>query len=367
MDRPGVNVVAYFNHVLGLGESARQFAGALRSSGVPHSLAAIHLPPLFPRLPGAAVPWLAEADLPHDTTLVYCNPDRYGIDLDLARLPGRRLVGRWAWELSEPQPGWADAAATLTEIWTASRFVREAVSRGVGVPVRVMPVAVRCPPAPALERARWGLRADRFLFLFMFDHHSQTARKNPVGLIRAFLCAFPGPGEAELLVKSINAASAPTATTELEQAAAPHEHVHLIDAALPDPERLALLAGCDCYVSLHRSEGFGMTIAEAMGYGRPVIATAYGGCTDFYDWATGFPVCWRPTRVGSSSPAYPPDGRWAEPDVVHAAGLMRQVLEQPAAAAGRAQRAAERIATDHSPAAVGRVADQVLRRLSAAG
>src|ERR1700694_5455036 len=136
MTLTGVNLVGYLNHVLGLGESARQFEGALRAAGLPHAVAAIDLGAHAPQLPEAQTPWLADAELPFDVTVLWCNPDRYGIDVDPAALPGRRLVGRWAWELSQLPADWRAAAGWLCEIWTASRFVCDAIGAAVSTPVR---------------------------------------------------------------------------------------------------------------------------------------------------------------------------------------------------------------------------------------
>jgi glycosyltransferase involved in cell wall biosynthesis len=225
-------------------------------------------------------------------------------------------------------------------------------------------MAVEVPPVAALDRRSWNVPADRPLFLFVFDHHSIAARKNPLGLISAFANAFPDGREATLLIKSINAADLPEAAAELELAASDHPAVQVVDITLPGLERSALLAGCDCYVSLHRSEGFGMTIAEAMAYARPVIATAYGGTVDFLDASTGYLVPWSPARVGVANPVYPADSIWADPDLAHAARLMRRVVDAPNEAMALGRHAATRIATTHAPAAVGRVVAHELTRLA---
>jgi glycosyltransferase involved in cell wall biosynthesis len=359
--RPGVNIVGYLNHVLGLGESARQFAAALSSAGIPHACAALDLGQHAPRLGEEAVPWLGEAELPYRLTVLWANPDRHGLDVAPADLPGRR-VGRWAWELTSLPDSWRSEAHWFSEIWTASRFVRAAVRQAVSLPVRVIPMPVHVPARPRpLDRGRWNLGPEHSLFLYMFDYHSTAARKNPGGAIEAFSAAFPGSTNARLVIKTINAASAPEAAAELTAAAAGNPAVQVIDAALSHADCSSLLAGCDCYVSLHRSEGFGMTIAEAMGHGRPVIATDYGGCTDFLTRRTGYPVRWRAAPV-APNPVYPAGAVWAEPDVAEAARLMREVAGSPSAAAARGRRAAARIAANNSQTAVAGKLGRTLRR-----
>jgi glycosyltransferase involved in cell wall biosynthesis len=216
---------------------------------------------------------------------------------------------------------------------------------------------------PPFDRDRLRLPSDRPLFLFVFDHHSTAVRKNPRGLIDAFAAAFPDGHSGFLLIKSINAATLPEVAAELGRAASRHPAVRVVDATLTASERLSLLATCDCYVSLHRSEGFGMTIAEAMAYGRPVIATGYGGTVDFLDDTTGYLVDWKPTRVAGDNSVYPADGTWADPDLDHAAALMREVAAAPRDAQLRGARAAKRIATAHAPLAVGRALAGELARL----
>jgi glycosyltransferase involved in cell wall biosynthesis len=361
----GVNLVGYLNNVIGIGESARQFAGALEAAGVPHALAAIEPRGAeSPRVAEAHVPWLGDADLPFETTVLWCNPDRYGNDVDPGDLDAGPLIGRWAWELPELPGAWSAAAAPLDEVWTPSRFVADAVADSIDLPVRRLPPAVAAGPAPPLDRERWGIPQDGPLFAFMFDHNSTLARKNPLGLIEAYRRAFSASDGATLFIKTVNAHRAPRDAAALRRAAAGRSDVIVLDAVLTAPDRNSILAGCDAYVSLHRSEGFGMTLAEAMAFGRPVIATAFGGNLDFTTEATAFLVDATPAPVGPGVPIYPAEMVWADPDLGHAARLMRRVVDEPAEAAARGALGRELIRTQHAPGAVGAL---VARELPPAG
>jgi glycosyltransferase involved in cell wall biosynthesis len=144
-------------------------------------------------------------------------------------------------------------------------------------------------------------------------------------------------------------------------AAAGRDDIVLIDGYLPEEQRGTLLAHADCYVSLHRSEGFGLGLAESMALGTPVIATGYSGNLAFMDEDTAYLVRYEEVEVGPEAAPYPPDGRWADPDLDHAAELMRRVVDHPEEAAVKAKSAAERIATQFTPEVSGRA---IRRRLS---
>ena len=168
-------------------------------------------------------------------------------------------------------------------------------------------------------------------------------RKNPLGLIDAFTRAFPTGSGPALAIKAINGDKRPAERDRLRAAAAEHPGVHLIEHFHTASEKNALIAACDCYVSLHRSEGFGLTMAEAMWLGRPVIATGYSGNLEFTTPETAWLVDHAMCPIGSGSDPYPADGEWADPDLDHAARLMREVAEGPEEAAERAVRGAREI------------------------
>jgi len=185
-------------------------------------------------------------------------------------------------------------------------------------------------------------------------------RKNPWGLVDAFGAAF-APGEGPLLViKSINARQRPDQAERLRLHVAGAPDILLLEDYLDADDRDALVGLCDCYVSLHRSEGLGLTMAEAMAFGKPVIATGYSGNLQFMTEANSFLVPWTPTSIPAGCEPYPPGGRWAEPDLDAAAGLMRTVFEDGDLAAARGRQGAEDLRVLHSAEVAGR---QVSARL----
>ena len=220
------------------------------------------------------------------------------------------------------------------------------------------PLPVLVPPPPALGRADLGLPEDAFVFLFVFDFFSTLERKNPLGLIDAFTRAFPEPGRALLYLKSINGSRAPSDLARVREAAAGRPDIVLSDGYLEGDRLTALTALCDCYVSLHRSEGFGLTIAEAMAFGKPAIATGYCGNLAFMDAESSYLVPYELVTLDEAVGPYPPAPIWADPDLDEAARLMRHVVEQPdeARERGRARQGRRR------RAAVARAGGGVPRR-----
>jgi hypothetical protein len=357
-DALAVRVTGYLGHTLGLGAAARGYVQALDAAGVPVTTTSVPLHHL--ELP---VELAAEYGRHSFDELVHEGAHGFEIvAVNAEELPDivERLgegyfegprIGIWGWETNTIPPRWQRAFALVDEIWVYSRFMAENIGAVAPVPVIALPPPVQPPDAP-VEPLRLGVPAG-FLFLFVFDYLSTVQRKNPVGLIEAFTRAF-APGEGpQLLIKTINAPLRPLAEEEVLWAAHGRDDIHVVDRSLSAAELAGLMAACDCYVSLHRSEGFGLTMAEAMAIGKPVIATGYSGNVDFMSAHNSFLVDYELGRVGPDCEIYPPEGEWADPSVEHAMELMRHVVGDPEDAGRIGERAAADIARTLSATATG--------------
>ncbi|HEY8721617.1 glycosyltransferase [Pengzhenrongella sp.] len=351
----GVNVVGYLRAELGVGESARLMLDALAAGGIPHATASVdrHLQ----SRQGASFTEAAPG-APFDTTLMCVNADMTPtVAAAVPSLLARSYrIGMWYWEVEDFPTSQHEGFRHVDEVWVATDFVRRAIEPYSPVPVRTITPPLPRPTSVAATQGR--TRADlglpeRPTFLFSFDYLSTVERKNPWGLVDAFEAAFT-PGEGPLLViKSINADRRPDQAERLRLRVAGSKDVVLLEDYLDAADRDALVDLCDCYISLHRSEGLGLTMAEAMALGKPVIATGYSGNLQFMTDENSFLVPWTPTTIPVGCEPYPAGGTWAEPDLDAAAGLMRLVLEDTELAAARGRQAAQDIRILHSPEAAG--------------
>jgi polysaccharide pyruvyl transferase WcaK-like protein/glycosyltransferase involved in cell wall biosynthesis len=329
----GLNVAGYFKAELGTGEVARLVVSAARAGGIP-VVTVTNGQTLSRQEEGFE---MAPRGGAHPVTLICSNADEFPRAVDA--LPREMIedchrIGFWFWETEQLPSAYRSASDLLDEVWVASEYVAAAVRTTVSKPVHVCPLPLRCPdPAPA-SRADMGL-PEGFVFLFMFDFLSNIHRKNPIGLVEAFCRAFPLGGGPTLMLKSINGHLSRGPFEAVRAAVGGRPDVVVMDRYLPARERDALMNACDCYVSLHRSEGFGLTLAEAMALEKPAIATAYSGNLAFMTEENSFLVPYRPGQVPSGCEPYPKGDGWAEPDLDAAASLMRQVYEHPVLARDR--------------------------------
>ena len=334
----GVNVIGYFRAELGIGEAGRSLARAVRIAGVPHAL--IDFSSGSSNRSGDRTIERFEDGPRYDISVLCANPDQFSVfDLHPSSAAfggGRYRVGAWWFELPDLPPDWLGGLARVDEIWAGSHFVEAAMARVAPVPVTYVPPIVEPRPNARVSRAEFGLADDELAYLFVFDFNSVWERKNPDGAVAAFRRAFETGVGARLILKTINSHLHPAAYQRLRDIVGDDPRITLIDEYY-DADRLArLMRACDAYVSLHRAEGFGLTIAEAMLYGKPAVATRWSGNLDFMTPQNSFLIDGKLTRIDRAAGPYYAGGLWAEPDLDAAAAAMRLIADHPRAAADRA-------------------------------
>jgi glycosyltransferase involved in cell wall biosynthesis len=364
----GVNLVGYVTAVLGVGEVARLMASTLDTAHVPTAIVADRTTMSQQSL---AFDSALTSEAVYDMNLLCVNADhttQLAQELGPDFFAGRRTVGVWFWEVEDFPPAMAEAFAVVDEVWVASDFVLEAIAAVSPRPVRKFPLPVVVTSVPAgITRSELGLPEDRFVFLFVYDFFSTADRKNPLGLIEAYTRAFGPDDGTTLVLKSINGACRLPQLDRVRLAAAGRPDVIVRDDYLSSEQHSALLGHCDAYVSLHRSEGFGMDMAKAMGLGKPVVATGYSGNLEFMDDANAYLVDYDLVPVGPGCEPYPPDSRWAQPSIDHAAELMRRVVDRPEEARERGRQGEACIRADFSLAARGGALVRMLDEARARG
>src|SRR5262249_27490592 len=186
-------------------------------------------------------------------------------------------VGVWYWEVGVLPQSMRNAFDLVDEVWCASDYVRDCLAPWGDRPIRKHPLVLEQSFPTALVRADLGLPESKFLFGFVFDYSSVLQRKTPLGLVDAYPRAFGPDDGAGLVLKTIHAELWPEAAAQVRAAAADRDDIIFLDGFLEPLEMRALFQLIDCYVSLHRSEGLGLTLASAMAAGTPAVATGWAG------------------------------------------------------------------------------------------
>ena len=323
----GVNISGYFKGEFGVGQSGRLLANASKASGLQVSM--INNSDTISRQLESFE--TGELKTLYPVTIGVVNADQFS--LWKSNLPSRlrshsTFVGVWAWEVEIFPKSSHEACDLVDEIWAVSNFVKDAISPNTDTPIYVVPTPIVVPHiSEKLDRKAIGLNKDEAFNLFIFDYLSVFYRKNPLDLVAAHILAFPNQQGPKLVIKSINSDSNRNQHGQLRDAISERNDIILVDSYLSREQLHSLLNECQTYISLHRSEGYGLTIAEAMSLGKPVIATAYSGNLDFMKPDNSILVPFELVRVGDQAFPYPEDSRWAQPDLEFAANAMRELSE----------------------------------------
>jgi glycosyltransferase involved in cell wall biosynthesis len=360
----GVNLYGYFSRWLGLGECARLYANAMLVSGYPVAIHDVDINIPHERKDNTLASHLGrKRGFTRD--IIFVNPDhwrgtRAGMPRDVDSI--HHVTGFWFWELENFPEGWLHALSDVDEVMVSSAFVEQSIRRVCDKPVTRVPLPVVPGPDSGLRRSHFDLGEESYIYFCAFDFNSTIARKNPYAVIKAFCHAFPqGDEKVTLLIKSSNGHRHAPQLMQLLEAASVDRRIVIRDDMLERADLQALHRCVDVYVSLHRSEGFGLGIAEAMCMGKPVVATAYSGNLEFMTPANSCLVNYRMIPVGPSDYPHSKGQQWADPDPIHAAQHFKRLHYDRALAERLGAQAAIDMARDFSIDACMRVMSSRLR------
>lgn len=365
----GVNLIGLPRSVIGEGEFIRQTAKSLQQTNLDFGIYDYQLTASSGKVDDRLSPHI-RSDNPFKVNIFHLKPDQMEssiVTLGRSFVENRYNIGYWAWELGEFPSAWQAPLDFLDEIWCPSRFIQSAVQKKSSKPVLYQPISIEQEKVEGFSREYFSLPPRSFTFLFVFDFKSYASRKNPSACIEAFTKAFPKKDEAvNLVIKSMDGALFSTEFDRLVQEAKNDSRIHLIDASYQSDEMIGLMQSCDCFISLHRSEGIGLGLAQSMLLGKPVIATGYSGNTDFTLEDNSCLVKYNLIEVGKKEYPFAKGQVWADPDVEHAAWYMRKLVDDDGYRKSVAARGQSHIRDHHNCAVIGEKYFSRLRELGLA-
>lgn len=330
----GLNVVGFLQTAKGLAEVIRYNRHAYKSAGIKYSLIDYE----FSILDHQKIIPISDHEFINDfrfnTNIFHINPPQLPHVWEAfpeEALTGRYSIGVWYWELPEFPDDWCFAFDLVDEVWVASNFIQESVSAKTDKPVIKIPPCIYLDEVTKQNRSDFNLPEDHFLFMCAFDVLSLQQRKNPLGAIEAFKRAFPqNDPEVGLVIKVNNAQEKPHEMADLTQALAGYENIYILNEVLSRAKLNTLIDLIDVYVSLHRSEGFGLVPAESMYLGKPVIMTNWSGNLELMIPGNSCGVDYHLTKLEQNYGPYKKGQYWAEPNIDHASNYMRKLREDEA-------------------------------------
>lgn len=323
----GVNLIGLLRAQMGLGQSCRLLADMFEHSKYPVSLYDFNLGSSLMSTEDHTLDDKITDELKYNINLIHINPDE--MKLLYTRMNPREWEKRyniafWLWELEEIPKDWQRYFPLLDEIWTPSEFISRNLRKITDLPVTTIPYCVKAPTNEKYTRTYFKLPEDKFLFLAMYDSNSTRERKNPMGVIRAFKKAFSPEDKNVGLVLKINNAREEDIKL-LKGMLKDYENVYYITKVMSKVKVNSLIKAADVFVSLHRAEGFGLVMAEAMLNDTPVIATNWSSNTEFMNEKVACMVDYKFTELEKDCPPYKKGAVWADPDVKEAAKFMRKL------------------------------------------
>lgn len=361
----GVNLCAFIKGDFGIGEGGRRTAASLAEANTEFGIIDLY-DARYVAHKNSNDTWNEKLlDKPkYDINVFHCNPDQLDATLKTEYLKDRYNIGYWVWELPHFPDKWVEWFKYFDEIWTPSYYSAESMCQKTNIPIIRVPHSIEVKVNKEMGRNYFGLPSNKFLFLFMYDVLSWIDRKNPQAVIEAFKKAFKNNEDVGLVIKVSNSKHGPEDIKKLEELKKNYKNIYIIDEILPKIEINSLLNCCDVFVSLHRAEGFGLGLAEAMYLGKPVIGTGWSGNTDFMKFDNSCLVKYKLKSVNVNYAGATAENQyWAEADVDDAAKYMYKLYTDKAYYDEIARRGKETILNDFSAKAVGKIIQKRIEQI----
>lgn len=361
----GINLIGDVRAETGLGQSVRLLASAMEHERIPFCINQVDM---CGKLEHNVAAWEGKiTDKPiYAVNLIHIIPGTWAVDyckLGKEILDNRYNIAYWLWELETFPDYWKPCIETVDEIWTPSEFISNCIRRETEKPVVTVPYAIDVDSelgsgnmkmrraegdgvsglnvdeyAKDMQRVKgnnhevyfgrgyFGLPEEKFLFLTMYDFISLSERKNPEAVIEAYIKAFPKEDDETGLVIKVNHVE-DRQLRQIKDKLKNYKNIYFITRNLTRPEVESLIKRTDVLVSLHRSEGFGLPVAEAMALGKPVVSTNWSSTAEFMDENCACPVKYVLTKLEKSVGPYEKGNFWAEADTGHAADYMKKLAQ----------------------------------------
>jgi|GEM_PF-4347994 len=358
----GINFYGHIRGVLGLGNSARNHILAMHSVGIP--IMALNIPFARAEMEFPTIPMTEKPR--YSTSVIQVQPEgliKFLAHVNPAAFQGRWTVAAWVWELDQVPKNWTMFESLFDEIWTLSEFSATAFRKTFSKPVQVVPSCISDLSSYLIyEKSYFQLPNNTYTYLYIFDSASYFDRKNPFALVRAFQQAYGNSIDVLLVLKVGNPQFDPLNMEKLRNLASHTSNIRIYDTAFTDSEIYSLINACDCYVSPHRSEGFGLTPAEALYLHKAVIATDYGSTTDYLSEETGYPIEYKRVELEQDYGPYQKGSHWADISIEHLAHFLIHVRKHPEEARLKALKGGEYIRMHYSYDAIGKKIKELVMR-----
>jgi len=327
--KDGINLIGNIKADNGLGQSTRLIADILTNSGVQFSVCNYY------QLPGGSMTdstyeYKISEDLPFNINLIHVNPSEFTVaymQLGKKIWDGRYNIAFWLWELEEFPDEWVGCIDLVDEIWTPAEFVSESIRKKTDKPVRTIPYPVKAPTDERYDRKHFNLPKDKFLFFMMYNSGSIMERKNPIGTLEAFKKAFDKDNSNVGLVIKINEMEDSSEIARIKDFFDGYTSIYFITNNMSKVEVNSLVKAVDVLVSLHRAEGFGLGMAEAMLVGTPTIATNWSANTEFMNHDVACMVDYELIEIKEDYGLFKKGYRWADADINQAAEYMKKLYQ----------------------------------------